>query len=73
MAVQAVIPFCSVPSLRSSLSLHCVFPLETEHLLARTRFTVEAVYGNFFREALTDESSELIWIARGAGTRCSMS
>lgn len=45
------------------LQLHCVFRFEMAHLLARTGFAVEVVYGDFFRHALTDESSEMIWVA----------
>ena len=44
--------------------LHCVFRFEMEHLLARVGFAVEAVYGDFFRHALTDTSSEMIWVAQ---------
>ena len=36
---------------------------EIEHLLARTGFSLEAVYGNFDRSALTDESPEMIFVA----------
>jgi hypothetical protein len=35
-----------------------------EHLLARASFIVEAVYGDFFRQALQDDSSEMIWVAK---------
>jgi hypothetical protein len=35
-----------------------------EHLLARAGFVVEALYGDFFRGALADESSEMVWVAR---------
>lgn len=44
--------------------LHCVFPFEMQHLLALTGFSVQAVYGSFFGEAFTDESTEMIWVAR---------
>jgi SAM-dependent methyltransferase len=44
--------------------LHCVFRFEMEHLLGRTGFAVEAVYGDFFRGELDEESSEMIWVAR---------
>jgi ubiquinone/menaquinone biosynthesis C-methylase UbiE len=44
--------------------LHCVFRTEMEHLLARASFIVEAVYGDFFRQALQDDSSEMIWVAK---------
>ncbi len=46
------------------IRLHCVFRFEMEHLLARAGFAVEAVYGDFFRQELQDESSEMIWVAR---------
>lgn len=46
------------------IRLHCVFRFEMEHLLARAGFVVEVVYGNFFRQELRDESSEMIWVAR---------
>jgi len=35
-----------------------------EHLLARTGFEVEALYGDFSRQELQDISSEMIWMAR---------
>jgi hypothetical protein len=44
--------------------LHCVFRFEMEHLLARTGFEVESLYGDFSRQELQDISSEMIWIAR---------
>lgn len=46
------------------LRFHCSFPSEMEHLLARTGFEIEDVYGSSLREALTDESSEMVWVAR---------
>jgi len=50
------------------IRLHCVFRFEIEHLLARVGFAVEAVYGDFFRQELQDESSEMIWVARSRQT-----
>jgi SAM-dependent methyltransferase len=44
--------------------LHCVFRFEMEHLLARAGFEVEALYGDFYRHALQDTSSDMIWVAR---------
>ena len=44
--------------------LHCVFRFEMEHLLIRTGFNVEAIYGDFDGQALENDSSELIWVAR---------
>jgi ubiquinone/menaquinone biosynthesis C-methylase UbiE len=49
--------------------LHCVFRFEMEHLLARVGFAVEAVYGDFFRHALEDSSSEMIWVAQSSQPR----
>ena len=46
------------------IRLHCVFRFEMEHLLARAGFAVEAVYGDFSRHALGDDSSEMVWVAR---------
>jgi hypothetical protein len=46
------------------LRFHCLFRFEMEHLLARTGFEVQAVYGNFFAGELDDESSEMVWVAR---------
>jgi len=42
--------------------LHCVFPFEMEHLLARAGFEVEALYGDFFRHELQNTSPDMIWI-----------
>lgn len=44
--------------------LHCVFRFEMEHLLARTGFQVDALYGDFFRQELQDTSPDMIWVAR---------
>jgi hypothetical protein len=49
---------------RQPMALHCVFRFEMEHLLARTGFEIQAVYGDFFKNALNDQSSEMIWVAR---------
>ena len=43
--------------------LHCVFPFEMEHLLARTGFKVDSLYGDFSRQKLQDTSPDMIWIA----------
>jgi ubiquinone/menaquinone biosynthesis C-methylase UbiE len=43
--------------------LHCVFPFEMEHLLARVGFTLEHLYGDFFRHPLEDTSSSMVWVA----------
>jgi SAM-dependent methyltransferase len=49
--------------------LHCVFRFEVEHLLARTGFAVRSVYGDFAGQALADDSSEMIWVARKTAAR----
>lgn len=49
---------------RGPVQLHCVFRHEMEHLLARVGLQSEAVYGDFLGNTLTDESSEMIWVAR---------
>jgi len=46
------------------IRLHCVFRFEMAHLLALTGFEVEAVYGDFFHGALTDESQDMVWVAK---------
>jgi ubiquinone/menaquinone biosynthesis C-methylase UbiE len=46
------------------IRLHCVFRFEMEHLLKRVGFDIEHVYGDFFRQELRDDSTEMIWIAR---------
>jgi len=43
--------------------LHCVFRFEMEHLLARTGFEAEALYGDFYRQELQDSSWDMIWVA----------
>jgi hypothetical protein len=45
-------------------SLHCAFRSEVEHLLVRCGFTVEALYGDFYRNPLEDASENMIWVAR---------
>lgn len=49
---------------RGPTPLHCVFPFEMEHLLARVGFQIEAVYGDFVRQPLDDTSAEMIWVVR---------
>ena len=46
--------------------LHSIFPFEVEHLLGRTGFAVQAVYGDFFRNPYGDNSSQMIWVANPA-------
>lgn len=49
------------------LRFHCMFRFEMEHLLALAGFQVEAVYGDFYRDKLADDSEEMIWVARNRG------
>ena len=46
--------------------LHAIFRFEVEHLLARSGFEVQALYGDFHRSPLSEESSEMVWVARRA-------
>jgi ubiquinone/menaquinone biosynthesis C-methylase UbiE len=48
---------------RNPMALHCVFPFEMEHLLARVGFEERVVYGDFFKNPLEENSSEMIWLA----------
>jgi hypothetical protein len=47
-------------------TLRYFFRYEVEHLLARCGFRVTAVYGNFDRSPLQDDSPEMIFIAEAA-------
>jgi ubiquinone/menaquinone biosynthesis C-methylase UbiE len=44
--------------------LHVVYRFEIEHLLKRTGFEIEHIYGDFDRQELQDDSSHMIWLAR---------
>jgi ubiquinone/menaquinone biosynthesis C-methylase UbiE len=46
------------------LTLRWIYRYEFEHLLARSGFDLESLYGTFDRRPLGDEPAELIWIAR---------
>ena len=46
------------------LTLRWIYRYEFEHLLVRTGFVVDALYGNFDRSPFDERSNELIWIAR---------
>ena len=46
-----------------ALRFHCVFRFEMVHLLERTGFVIQSVYGDFFRQELRDGSSEMVWVA----------
>jgi SAM-dependent methyltransferase len=45
------------------LRFHCLFRFEMDHLLARTGFAMDVVYGDFHRGTLRDDSSEMVWVA----------
>ena len=49
---------------RGPIRLHCVFRFEMHHLLALAGFELDAVYGDFVRGELTDDSEEMVWVAR---------
>lgn len=49
---------------RKPMALHCVFRFEIEHLLARMGFEERIVYGDFFKNPLDENSSDMIWVAR---------
>jgi hypothetical protein len=49
---------------RGPIRLHSVFRFEIAHLLARTGFEVEALYGDFSGGEYRDQSTEMIWVAR---------
>lgn len=46
------------------MRMHCIFRFEMEHALRRVGFSIEAVYGDFFKNELTETSSQMIWVAR---------
>jgi SAM-dependent methyltransferase len=45
-------------------AMHCVFRFEMEHLLLRAGFSVEASYGDFYKNPLSNRSEQMIWVAR---------
>jgi ubiquinone/menaquinone biosynthesis C-methylase UbiE len=49
---------------RQPMALHCVFPFEMEHLLARAGFIDRVVYGDFLQNPLDERSPDMIWVAR---------
>jgi hypothetical protein len=49
---------------RQPARLDCVFRFKMEHLLRRVGLVIEAVYGDFFKSELTDQSKEMIRVAR---------
>lgn len=49
---------------RSSFRLRYVYRYEMEHLLARSGFEIEALFGDFDRSAFRETSTEMVWLAR---------
>jgi hypothetical protein len=47
-----------------NLRVRWVWRYEMEHLLALSGFEVEALYGWFDGTPFTDESDEMVWVAR---------
>ena len=45
------------------LKLRWMYRYEAEHLLARSGFAVEALYGGFSRQPFDEDSQEMIWVA----------
>jgi SAM-dependent methyltransferase len=43
--------------------IHCIYPFEMQHLLARAGFCVENVYGDFYGNPLEDKSQSMVWVA----------
>jgi hypothetical protein len=46
------------------MMLHCAFRSEIVQLFLRAGFTIESVYGDFFKNPLTDQSEQMIWVTR---------
>lgn len=42
--------------------LHCLFPTEIQHLASRAGFAVEAIYGDFTRAELKEDSADIILV-----------
>jgi hypothetical protein len=47
-----------------AIRLRWVYRFEMEHLLSRSGFEVEALYGNFDGQAFELTSTEMVWVAR---------
>lgn len=48
----------------ADIELRMVYRYEMEHLLLRSGFEIEALYGGFDERPLTEERREMIWVAR---------
>ncbi|MGH2792698.1 MAG: class I SAM-dependent methyltransferase [Actinomycetota bacterium] len=53
-----------VDTTETVLHLRMVYRYEMEHLLARSGFAVEDLYGDFDERPLTEECREMIWVAK---------
>lgn len=53
-----------VARVERNLRLRWVYRYEMEHLLALSGFEVEALYGWFDRRPFSDDSDEMVWLAR---------
>jgi ubiquinone/menaquinone biosynthesis C-methylase UbiE len=53
-----------VESTESVLHVRMIYRYEMEHLLARSGFEVEALFGDFDERPLTEGCREMIWVAR---------
>ena len=47
-----------------AIRLHCAFRFEMEHLFRLTGYEVDQVLGDFKGGELTDESGQMVWVAR---------
>ncbi|MGH2726570.1 MAG: class I SAM-dependent methyltransferase, partial [Actinomycetota bacterium] len=56
-----------VDTTETALDIRMVYRYEMEHLLARSGFAVEALYGDFDERPLTEDCREMIWVARPTG------
>lgn len=53
-----------VETTEAMLELRMVYRYEMEHLLARAGFEIEALYGWFDERPFTEDSREIVWVAR---------
>jgi hypothetical protein len=49
------------------LKLRWMYRYEAGHLLARSGFAVETLYGGFNRQPFDEDSQEMIWVAHKRG------
>jgi hypothetical protein len=53
-----------ISRLYGDLKLRYIWRYEMEHLLARSGFDIEALFGDFSRSPFSDTSPEMVWVAR---------